>query len=139
MVHLDARKHCTRQGGQMVGCMRIGRTRGHNLKYWGMGSEARKMVPDRVKAKGGALRDRKTCLNLRLDNCQRPIFTSQCSQRPQNKHQNGKRRYAHRDQRHRTRATETLGEECNHEKDYPISSSQSLDFDNGNRVGRTPT
>jgi hypothetical protein len=25
------------------------------------------MVADRVKAKGGALRDRKTCLNLRLD------------------------------------------------------------------------
>jgi hypothetical protein len=41
-------------------------TRGH--KYWGMGSEARKMVADHMKAKGGALRDRKTCLNLRLDN-----------------------------------------------------------------------
>ena len=27
MVHLGARKHCTRQGGRMVGCMRIGRTR----------------------------------------------------------------------------------------------------------------
>jgi hypothetical protein len=46
-------------------------TRGHNLKYWGMGSEARKMVADRVKAKGGALRDRKTYLNLRLDNGRR--------------------------------------------------------------------
>ena len=44
-------------------------TRGH--KYWGMGSEARKMVADHVKAKGGALRDRKTCLNLRLDNGRR--------------------------------------------------------------------
>jgi hypothetical protein len=29
------------------------------------------MVADRVKAKGGALRDRKTCLNLRLDNGRR--------------------------------------------------------------------
>jgi len=27
MVYLGARKHCTRQGGRMVGCMRIGRTR----------------------------------------------------------------------------------------------------------------
>jgi hypothetical protein len=44
-------------------------TRWH--KYWGMGSEARKMVADRVKAKGDALRDRKTCLNLRLDNGRR--------------------------------------------------------------------
>ena len=44
-------------------------TRGH--KYWGMGSEARKMVADHMKAKGGALRDRKTCLNLRLDNGRR--------------------------------------------------------------------
>ena len=26
-MHLGARKHCTRQGGRMVGCMRIGRTR----------------------------------------------------------------------------------------------------------------
>jgi hypothetical protein len=41
-------------------------TGGH--KYWEMGSEARKTVPDRVKAKGGALRDRKTRLNLRLGN-----------------------------------------------------------------------
>jgi uncharacterized membrane protein len=31
-----------------------------------MGSEAQKTVADRVKAKGGALRDRKTRLNLRL-------------------------------------------------------------------------
>jgi hypothetical protein len=31
-----------------------------------MGSEAQKTVADRVKAKGGALRDRKTHLNLRL-------------------------------------------------------------------------
>jgi hypothetical protein len=38
---------------------------GTDGKYWGMGSEARKMVADRVKAKGGALRNRKTCLNLR--------------------------------------------------------------------------
>jgi hypothetical protein len=29
------------------------------------------MVADRVKVKGGALRDRKTCLNLRLDNGRR--------------------------------------------------------------------
>jgi hypothetical protein len=41
MVHLGARKHCTRQGGRMVGCMRIGRTRTRGHKYWGMGSEAR--------------------------------------------------------------------------------------------------
>jgi hypothetical protein len=39
-------------------------TGGH--KYWGMGSEAQKTVAYRVKAKGGALRDRKTRLNLRL-------------------------------------------------------------------------
>jgi hypothetical protein len=44
-------------------------TGGH--KYWEMGSEARKTVPDRVKAKGGALRDRKTRLNLRLGNGRR--------------------------------------------------------------------
>ena len=50
MVHLGARK----QGEWLDAC-------------WGMGSEARKMVADRVKAKGGALRDRKTCLTLRLD------------------------------------------------------------------------
>ena len=36
-----------------------------------MGSEARKTVADHVKAKGGALRDRKTCLNLHLDNGRR--------------------------------------------------------------------
>jgi hypothetical protein len=36
-----------------------------------MGSEARKTVADRVKAKGGALRDRKTRLNLRLGNGRR--------------------------------------------------------------------
>ena len=36
-----------------------------------MGSEARKTVADHVKAKGGALRDQKTCLNLRLDNGRR--------------------------------------------------------------------
>jgi len=53
-------------------------TRGH--KYWEMGSEARKMVADHVKAKGGPCPDRKNCLNLRLHNgrrhgvyvCQRP-------------------------------------------------------------------
>jgi len=51
--------------------------RGH--KYWRMGSEARKMVADRVKAKGSALRDRKTCLNLRLDNGRRHgVLTSNC-------------------------------------------------------------
>jgi len=44
-------------------------TRGH--KYWGMGSEARNMVADHMKAKGGALRDRKTCLNLYSDNGRR--------------------------------------------------------------------
>ena len=27
MANLGARKHCTHQGGRMVGCMRIGRTR----------------------------------------------------------------------------------------------------------------
>jgi len=26
-MYLGARKHCTRQGGRIVGCMRIGRTR----------------------------------------------------------------------------------------------------------------
>ena len=36
-----------------------------------MGSEARKMVADYVKAEGGAMRDQKTCLNLRLDNGRR--------------------------------------------------------------------
>ena len=69
----------------MVGCMKIGRTwRALALRtYWGMGSEARKMVADRVKAKGGALRDRKTCLNLRLDNG-RPhgVYVCQRCQRP---------------------------------------------------------
>ena len=55
----------------MVGCMRIGRTRRALEGTSTGGSEARKMVADRVKAKGGALRDQKTCLNLRLDNGRR--------------------------------------------------------------------
>ena len=44
-------------------------TRGH--KYWRMGSEARKIVADHVKEKGGAMRDQKTWLHLRLDNGRR--------------------------------------------------------------------
>ncbi|KAJ8581056.1 hypothetical protein M405DRAFT_847282 [Rhizopogon salebrosus TDB-379] len=51
-------------------------TGGH--KYWGMGSEARKTVADRVKAKGGALRDRKTRLNLRLGNGRRHAYGVYC-------------------------------------------------------------
>jgi hypothetical protein len=45
---------CTRQGRRTVGRMRTGRTRRRERR-----------VADHVKARGGALRDRKTRLNLR--------------------------------------------------------------------------
>jgi hypothetical protein len=53
---LGARRHYTRQGGRAVGRMRFGRTRRalEGTSTSG-GSEARKTVADRVKAKGGAL------------------------------------------------------------------------------------
>jgi hypothetical protein len=70
MVHLGARRHWTRQGGRTVGRMRIDRTRraleGTSTGGWTADSEAQKTVADHVKVKGGALRDRKTHLNLRL-------------------------------------------------------------------------
>jgi hypothetical protein len=71
MVRLGARRHCTRQvnGWAHEDWQDSEGTGGH--KYWEMGSEARKTVPDRVKAKGGTLRDRKTRLNLRLGNGRR--------------------------------------------------------------------
>lgn len=34
---------------------------------------------------------------------------------------------------------ETLGEKRNYKKDHPISDSESLEFDKGECIGRTPT
>jgi hypothetical protein len=63
MVHLGARRHRTRQGRRAVGRMRIGRTGRAQALADGLGG-----AKDSCWPREGALRDRKTRLNLRLGN-----------------------------------------------------------------------